>query len=82
MALHNLRMSHHVQHRLVRDYLERGSHDIDVKVIRYSPREYQAVCLDCDWKSSVGTGSYADKALIKHRDETVAASQERDRLPH
>ena len=70
-------MTHHVIHRLVRDYIERGSHDIDVVAAGYKPRRYQAVCLDCGWKSTVGTGGQADKALIRHRDETVTAAQTR-----
>jgi hypothetical protein len=71
-------MTHHVKHRLVREHLERGSHDIDVKAVGYSPRRYQAVCLDCEWMSNVGTGDEADKALVKHRDQTVAAAQARN----
>ena len=74
-------MTHHVTHRLVRDYIGRGSHDIDVKMIRRTPREYQAVCLECDWKSAVGTSTEADKALVKHRDEAVAAAQARGPAP-
>jgi hypothetical protein len=74
-------VTHHVTHRLVRDYIGRGSHDIDVKMIRRTPREYQAVCLECDWKSAVGTGTEADKALVNHRDETVAAAQARGPAP-
>ncbi len=63
-------------HRLVRDYLSSGSHDVSVPPVSYSPRRYQAVCKTpgCGWKSPVGTGLEADKALIKHRDETVAAA--------
>ena len=68
-------MTHHVIHRLVRGYIERGSHDIDVVVAGYKPRTYEAVCLDCGWKSTVGTGRDADKSLIRHRDETVKAAQ-------
>lgn len=71
-------MTHHVTHRLVRDYIGRGSHNIDVKITRYKPRAYQAVCLDCDWKSPVGTGTEADNALLKHRDESLAAAQARN----
>jgi hypothetical protein len=70
-------MTHHVIHRLVRDYIERGSHDIDVVVAGYRPRRYQAVCLDCPRKSAVGTASEADKVLKKHKDETVAARERR-----
>jgi hypothetical protein len=68
-------MTHHVIHRLVKDYLARGSHDIDVKEASHTPREYYAACNDCGWRSPVGTGDEADKALIKHRDDTVAAAQ-------
>jgi hypothetical protein len=68
-------VTHHVIHRLIRGYIERGSHDIDVVTAGYKPRRYQADCLDCRWKSTVGTGGDADKALIRHRDETVTAAQ-------
>jgi hypothetical protein len=70
-------MTDHVIHGLVRDYTERGSHDIDVVVAGYRPGRYQAVCLDCPRKSAVGTVSEADKALINHQDETVAARERR-----
>lgn len=75
-------MTHHVVHRLVRAYIPRGSHDIDVRVASYTPRRYYADCNDCDWKSSIGTGNEADKALLKHRDETVAAAKRRNRSSH
>ena len=64
-------MSHHVIHRLVRDYISRGAHDIDVKRASNKPRRYYAACNECEWMSTVGTGAEADSALEKHRDETV-----------
>jgi hypothetical protein len=41
-------MSHHIIHRLVRDDLVRGSHDIDVKRASENPRRYYADCKECD----------------------------------
>ena len=70
-------MTHHVIHRLVKEYIRQGSHDIDVVRAQEKPRRYQAICQDCTWKSMVGTGQQADKALIKHRDDTMAAARAR-----
>ncbi len=64
-------MTHHVIHRLVRDDIARGAHDIDVKRASLKPRRYYAACNECEWKSNVGTAAEADRALEKHRDETV-----------
>ena len=64
-------MTHHVVHRLVRDDIPRGAHDIDVKEASHKPRRYYAACNDCEWKSPVGTAAEADKALETHRDDTV-----------
>lgn len=70
-------MTHHVIHRLVKGYIAQGSHDIDVVRAHEKPRRYQAICHECAWKSAVGTAKVADKALERHRDETIAAAKAR-----
>jgi hypothetical protein len=76
-ARHTSGMTHHVIHRLVKDHIAQGSHDIDVVRAQEKPRRYQAICHDCAWKSNVGTATVADNALMKHRDDMVAAAKAR-----
>jgi hypothetical protein len=70
-------VTHHVIHRLVKDHIAQGSHDIDVVRAQEKPRRYQAICHECAWKSVVGTAKVADTALESHRDDTIAAAKAR-----
>lgn len=66
-----------MKHRLVRDYLAFGAHDMSVVEKQHQPRLYQAVCHEpgCNFVGSVTTGSKADAEVVQHRDDTILAAQ-------